>query len=183
MYLKNYRLCIVIVLYFHAHAAPYAHEVALKDCQQQLQNLNTGLNALGASFATAVVGYLSYTLYLDRTISAKETFWHWATHHMHDGFIDQLELLTYVQNKYPIQYAIHPLTAIFAMVHDVSKEISSCLSLRAKIQTFNTFMLSGLLTESVITLDKKIENLYLLKLALNNCAAETRKRCRKLALS
>lgn len=186
MYLKKFRLFAVIALLVLSSHVAAASAPTFYTCYSgcaHLQNLTHFTAASCAVAASAVVGYFGHALYLDRAINTKETFWHWATDHIQEGFVDQLELLTFVQEKYPTHYATHPLTAIFAMAHDLGKEITSCLALRTKIQTFRTLRLSGLLSESVITLDKKIESLYLLKVALNNCAAETRKRCRKLALS
>jgi hypothetical protein len=148
----------------------------IMDTANKNQLLLTGLG-----LAAAATGYIGYAIYLDCKINSSSRFWHWTAHHIKDGYIDSLELLEMIHAHYAHLQEIHPLTAVFAATHDVEQEIQDCLKLRGMIQTLGTCKLSGLISEGVTNLDRKLENLYLLKIALANCTAETRSRCKKKA--
>ncbi len=175
---------VATIALIHIVTAPAAPAPASSSYwQTMLKNVQKNQTVLtGASLGITAASYLGYALYLDSSINNKNCFWHWATHNLKDGVFDQIDLLTYIHTRYAALEEIHPLTAMYAALHDVEKEISYCLTLRSMVQTLRIFKLDGLLIERAPQLDRKLESLYLLKMALNLSCAETRSRCRKSAL-
>lgn len=144
-----------------------------------LQKNQVKIAVLGA--AAAAAAYIGYALYLDTAVNKKDSLWYWALHHMDNGVIDQVALLEYIQKHYPDAQELHPLAAMFATASAIQAEIDTCLSLRSSLKALKNIYLDWILSETTARLDKKIECLYLLKLALWQCTTETRTRCKKLA--
>ena len=102
-------------------------------------------------------------------------------HHIKDGIIDQDTLIGHVEDRYPHLKALHPLTAIFATAHAAQMEIDICLTLRGILKSLKSVHLEWVMSETIASLDKKLECLYILKIMLANCTIETRSRCKKRA--
>lgn len=140
--------------------------------------LVTGLGVAAAAFS-----YLGYAVYLNNDIKNNDSLWLWATNHLKDGVIDTLDLQELVHSKYGHLEEIHPLTAVFALTHALELEVQKCLTVRSMFNTLTNLQLGWLVTGEIVTLDKKLENLYLLKIALLNHSAETRNRHKEKMLT
>ncbi len=163
-----------------ACATPYAHAQdfivkALETAQKQ----QTPLVITAACAVTA--GYLVHAMYLDGMINDHNSLWHWSMHHIKDGIIDPDALVELAENRYPELKTLHPLTAFFATAHAAQIEIDRCLTLRGVLKNLANVRLEWIMSETIATLDKKLECLYILKIMLANCTLETRKKFKKKA--
>jgi len=171
---------VLFSLSFTAFATPYQEaQDFLANAFDSMQEHQTTLFIAGASAATAA--YIAYAIYLDGAINDRNSLWHWAIHHIKDGIIDQDTLIRYVEDRYPDLKTLHPLTAIFATAHAAQMEIDICLTLRSVLKNLKSVRLEWVMSESIASLDKKLECLYILKIMLSNCTTETRSRCKKRA--
>ncbi len=145
------------------------------------QNHQTALT--GACVAAAAVGYIGYALYLDHILNTPNSFWYWSIHNIRGASIDEGILLDYVQESHANLYAIHPLAAVYAMIHAVDQEINYCLAFAGILNILRACKLSWIVSETRINLDKKLEHLYLLKNALASCGMHVRSRCKNKVLN
>lgn len=160
------------------HAIPLTHH---EDFFEEALN---GIKEYQAPICTAsllAASYVGYAIYLDRHVAHKDSLWYWAIHHIKDGIIDQSTLMFYMEEQYPDLRALHPLMAIFAMLQDAQKEIDACLTLRSMLKNLNYVNLAWVLGETIASVDKKLESLYILKIMLAHCTVEMRNRCKKRA--
>jgi hypothetical protein len=176
----NYHVIALLSIFFTQCATPY---------QVGQEWLNKGLTVVRenhaplvcAAISAATATYIGYAMYLDGLVNNKDSLWHWSIHAIKDGIINQDILISHVEERYPELKSLHPLTAIFATAHEAQVEIDLCLGLRSILKNLHSVHLTWIMSESIASLDKKLESLYILKIMLANCTLETRSRCKKRA--
>lgn len=119
--------------------------------------------------------YIGYAKYLELRINQGQTWNTWIENHGKDGFIDEQLLYTKVADL-RISPNGHPLAAIHAALYNLDGEICACLTLRAMLLTLNTARMDFIFSETPVSLDTRLQNLYALKSHFLRFVEQTRSR-------